>query len=92
MIYCLTDAPLHISQHMCLKRLIVSPVSEEGTVFVSMLSVMTLNTLRENIMGRTMKQNWNTLAMKTCQGENETLTFKIKGFTKGSYSLGTKRK
>ena len=39
------------------------PVSDDGTPLVSMLSVMTLNTLRENIIGMTVRQNWNTFCM-----------------------------
>lgn len=42
----------------------VSPVSEEGTLLVRILSVMTLNTLRESIMGMTMKQNCTTLVIR----------------------------
>lgn len=45
------------------------PVSEDGTLLVSMLSVMTLNMLRENIMGMTVRQNWNTVYILACGGE-----------------------
>ena len=46
-----------------------SPVSEEGTELVSMLSVMTLNRQRENTMGKTIRQKWNTFCMAACRWE-----------------------
>lgn len=46
-----------------------SPLSEDGTLLVSMLSVMMLNMLSENIMGTTVRHNWNTVCILACGGE-----------------------
>lgn len=40
------------------------PVSNAGTLFVSMLSVMTLKMLIDSIMGITTKQNCNMLVVR----------------------------
>lgn len=40
------------------------PVSDAGTLFVSMLSVMTLKMLSDNIIGITTKQNCNMLVVR----------------------------
>lgn len=45
------------------------PVSEDGTLLVSMLSVMTLNMLSENIMGMMVRHNWNTVCILACGGD-----------------------
>lgn len=46
------------------------PVSEDGTLLVSMLSVMTPNKLIENIIGVTVMHRWNTLCMYACTGRH----------------------
>lgn len=58
--YCIHAQGHLVQSSMCVCGL---PVSDGDTLLVNMLSVMTLKTLRENIIGITIKQKWNTLVI-----------------------------
>lgn len=51
-------------KRFCMLSVFLLPVSDAGTLFVSMLSVMTLKMLSESIIGIATKQNCNMLVVR----------------------------